>query len=73
MQRAHCEDTHLDFGGTVREFIKRDVLPHVLDWEEAEIVPRSFFGRAGAQGLLGFQAPKSSGVLACATTGSTRS
>ncbi len=57
MRRSHHEDHHNVFAETVREFVKREVTPYYAEWEEAGIVPREVFARAGAQGLLGFQAP----------------
>jgi acyl-CoA dehydrogenase len=63
MQRVHYEDEHLAFAQTVREFVKREVTPYYLDWEDAGIVPREVFARAGAQGLLGFQAPEQYGGI----------
>jgi acyl-CoA dehydrogenase len=63
MQRVHYESSHLRFADTVREFVKREVTPHYLKWEDAGIVRRAVFAKAGAQGLLGFQAPEEYGGI----------
>jgi alkylation response protein AidB-like acyl-CoA dehydrogenase len=61
MEREHYEEQHEEFAAIVREFVRREVAPGYLKWEEAGIVPRSLFARAGAHGLLGFQAPAAYG------------
>jgi acyl-CoA dehydrogenase len=63
MLRVHYEPSHLDFAATVREFVRREVTPNYLEWEDAGIVPREVFAKAGAQGLLGFQAPEEFGGI----------
>jgi acyl-CoA dehydrogenase len=37
----------------VRQFVEREVAPHLADWERAGEVPRSLHERAAAAGLLG--------------------
>ncbi len=37
----------------VRQFVEREVTPHLADWERAGEVPRSLHERAAAAGLLG--------------------
>jgi alkylation response protein AidB-like acyl-CoA dehydrogenase len=63
VQRTHYDEHHLAFADTVREFAKREVAPHFLEWEHDGIVPRKIFELAGAQGLLGFQADPEYGGL----------
>jgi acyl-CoA dehydrogenase len=45
----------------VREFVVREVLPHLEAWERAGEVPRSLHEKAGAAGLLGIGYPEEAG------------
>lgn len=63
MQRIHYDEQHQAFADIAREFAKREIVPHFLDWEGEGIVPRTVFELAGAQGLLGFQADEAFGGL----------
>ncbi|MGD9968059.1 MAG: acyl-CoA dehydrogenase family protein [Hyphomonadaceae bacterium] len=38
---------------SVREFVQREIAPHVLEWERAGETPRELFRKMGALGLLG--------------------
>lgn len=46
---------------TAREFVRREVAPHLQDWEDAGEIPRDLHAKAGAQGLLGVSFPESVG------------
>lgn len=46
---------------TVRRFVTADVLPHLVQWEEAGELPRSLSKRAGELGLIGLTYPESAG------------
>lgn len=46
---------------SVREFVAREVAPHLGDWERAGEVPRALHERAGAAGLLGIGFPEEVG------------
>lgn len=46
---------------TVREFARREVVPHLEAWERAGEVPRELHGRAAAAGLLGAGYPEAAG------------
>ncbi|MGK5091380.1 acyl-CoA dehydrogenase family protein [Deltaproteobacteria bacterium TL4] len=37
---------------TVREFVKREILPHLQEWEEAELFPRELYHKAAECGIL---------------------
>jgi len=43
------------------EFTRREVAPHLADWEAARAVPRSLHRSAAAQGLLGISFPEEQG------------
>ena len=46
---------------SVREFIKKEVLPYINDWEEAGEFPREIYKKAGDMGLLGIGFPEEYG------------
>lgn len=46
-------DTLAEYRTLVREFVAREVAPHHAQWEQAGIVPRDFWRRAGDAGLVG--------------------
>ncbi len=45
----------------MRQFVEREVRPHVDEWEEAEQFPRALFRRFGELDLLGLQVPAAYG------------
>src|SRR4029453_2631523 len=45
----------------VRNFLAKEVVPHHKAWEEAGIVDRSVWLKAGQQGLLGMDVPEEDG------------
>ncbi|MGV9410990.1 acyl-CoA dehydrogenase family protein [Nocardia sp. NPDC003693] len=63
MERGHYDDDHLAFAELARGFVRKQLAPHYLAWEDAGIVPREIFARAGELGLLGFAAPLEYGGL----------
>jgi acyl-CoA dehydrogenase len=52
---------HEAFRQTVRQFVQREVAPHVAAWDEAGSFPRELYLRAGAIGLLGIGYPEALG------------
>jgi alkylation response protein AidB-like acyl-CoA dehydrogenase len=56
-ERAVYQEEHQIYRDSVRKFIKAEVMPHFPRWEEAGIVDRSLWDRAGAAGLLCPQVP----------------
>ncbi len=61
MKRQHYETEHLAFGEAVRSFLEKEVVPHVLEWEDAGITPREIFSAAGSNGFLGMAVPEQYG------------
>ena len=61
MQRTLFEDEHELFRDSVRAFIAKELVPHHEAWEEAGIVDRDLFTKAGAQGFLGMAVPQDLG------------
>jgi long-chain-acyl-CoA dehydrogenase len=59
--RALFDDEHESFRDSVREFLTREVTPHIEEWEEAGDIPRSVWSRAGEQDMLGLPVPEEYG------------
>ncbi|MDG9722865.1 acyl-CoA dehydrogenase family protein [Streptomyces sp. DH41] len=53
MDRALFETEHRDFRTMVRDFVTKEVQPHLPAWEQAGAVDRTLYEKAGAVGLLG--------------------
>lgn len=45
----------------VRDFARKEIAPHALEWDEAQHFPRELFARLGELGLLGVVIPESYG------------
>jgi alkylation response protein AidB-like acyl-CoA dehydrogenase len=61
MRRRLFSDEHDLFRDSFRTFVEREMVPHHLEWDQAGIVPRQLFARAGASGFLGMSAPEQYG------------
>ena len=46
---------------TAREFVRREIAPHLQDWEDAGSIPRELHAKAAKQGLLGVSFPEEVG------------
>src|SRR3989304_4606633 len=46
---------------TAREFVDKELVPHVREWEEKGEVPRSFYDKMAALGFLGAPVPEKYG------------
>lgn len=50
---------HLEFIRTsARDFARTHILPHVMEWDEAQIFPRELFRKMGEYGFLGVLVPE---------------
>ncbi|MCW8085555.1 acyl-CoA dehydrogenase family protein [Sabulicella glaciei] len=54
---------HEMFRGQVRRFVEREIMPHHAAWEEAGVVPREAWHKAGAAGLLLCNIPEEYGGM----------
>jgi alkylation response protein AidB-like acyl-CoA dehydrogenase len=61
MERTLFDADHELFRASVRGFIAKELVPHHEEWEQAGIVDRAVFRKAGAQGFLGMAAPEAHG------------
>jgi alkylation response protein AidB-like acyl-CoA dehydrogenase len=61
VQSALYEAEHDAFRAMLRDFLAKEVVPHHAAWEEAGVVDRSVWLKAGEQGLLGMDVPEEYG------------
>ncbi len=59
--RPIFEADHQLFRETAREFVQREIVPNIDKWEQAGIVDKAMFRKAGASGLLGMAIPEEFG------------
>lgn len=52
---------HQQFRAALREFVAREITPHVHDWDEAGTFPRELYRRAAALGVQGLGMPEAYG------------
>lgn len=52
---------HEQFRKTVREFVTREIIPFINEWDEAEEFPRALYRQAAEIGLLGIGYPEEYG------------
>ncbi|MGV8079225.1 MAG: acyl-CoA dehydrogenase family protein [Syntrophales bacterium] len=57
MDILNYTEEHKMFRDTLRKFVANELVPHVEEWEEAGIVPRSAWQKMGQQGFLGTTVP----------------
>lgn len=50
---TNFNETHEMMRQSVRKFVEKEILPNIVDWEEAGEFPRDLYQKAGAAGILG--------------------
>jgi len=63
MEILNYSEEHRIFRNSLRRYLEKEVIPHVEEWEEAGIVPKSAWQGMGAQGFLGMGVPEEYGGL----------
>ncbi|NMM83715.1 acyl-CoA dehydrogenase [Rhodococcus sp. SRB_17] len=61
MQRNIFNDDHDAFRDSVRQFIAKEIVPNLADWEEAGCIPRDFYRKTAEIGINGLQVPEEFG------------
>jgi citronellyl-CoA dehydrogenase len=61
MLQTFFKEEHEIFRKTFREFVAKELAPHVDEWERAELFPREVFTRMGKLGFLGMGFPEDVG------------
>jgi alkylation response protein AidB-like acyl-CoA dehydrogenase len=46
-------DTQLMIAQSIREFANKEILPHIMEWDEAQIFPVPLFKKLGEMGFMG--------------------
>jgi alkylation response protein AidB-like acyl-CoA dehydrogenase len=59
--RSLYSEEHEIFRDSVRRFIATELEPHVDEWDEKQLIPKSFWLKAGAAGLLAVTVPEKYG------------
>ena len=63
MEIINYSDEHKIFRDSLKKFLEKEVIPHIEEWEEAHIVPRSVWKKMGEQGFLCTSVPEEYGGL----------
>lgn len=58
-------EEHRMFRDSLRKFVEKELIPHVEEWEEAGIVPKSVWKKMGDQGFLCTSVPEEYGGPGC--------
>ena len=61
MKREIYDEDHEAFRSSVREFLDREVVPHLDEYQSAHALSREFWLAAGKQGFLGLEVPEQYG------------
>ncbi|WP_148573915.1 acyl-CoA dehydrogenase family protein [Nocardioides caldifontis] len=61
MRRSIYDEDHEAFRSSVREFLERQVTPHLEEHQREKQIPREFWIEAGKQGFLGLEIPEQYG------------
>ena len=60
-RRALFADEHNDYRESYARFLHNEVVPHLGEWERAQIVPRELFTKCAAHGFLAMEVPEQYG------------
>lgn len=63
MDIINYSDEHKIFRDSLKKFLDKEVVPHIEEWEEAGIVPKSIWKKMGEQGFLCTSVPEEYGGL----------
>ena len=63
MDIINYSEEHKIFRDSLKKFLDKEVVPHIEEWEEAGIVPRSIWKKMGEQGFLCTSVPEEYGGL----------
>jgi long-chain-acyl-CoA dehydrogenase len=61
MRRTQFTDEHDLFRESFRTFVEREIAPHDQEWNEAGVVSRDLFAKAGTAGFIGMAVPEEFG------------
>jgi alkylation response protein AidB-like acyl-CoA dehydrogenase len=55
------DENHVMIEQMVRDFAKKEILPHVMEWDESQTFPREVFTKLGELGMMGVLVPQEYG------------
>ena len=61
MRRMIFDEEHDLFRASIRQFVEKEIAPHVDRWEREGVMEREVFTKAGANGFLAMDAPEEFG------------
>jgi acyl-CoA dehydrogenase len=61
MEILHYTEEHKIFRESLRRFLEKEIVPHIEEWEEAGIVPKSYWKKMGDNGFLSTWVPEEYG------------
>src|SRR6476646_7582465 len=61
MLTTFFREEHEIFRKTLRDWVQKELVPHVEEWEKAELFPNEVFKKAGQMGFLGASYPEDVG------------
>ncbi|MGD0276327.1 MAG: acyl-CoA dehydrogenase family protein [Syntrophales bacterium] len=61
MDILNYTEEHKMFRDSLRKFLEKEIIPHIEEWEEARIVPKSTWKKMGEQGFLCTTVPEEYG------------
>jgi acyl-CoA dehydrogenase len=63
MKSIYIDDDLAAIRAQVREYVEREVVPHVADWEAEGVVPRALLDEMGRLGFFGLRIPEEYGGI----------
>jgi acyl-CoA dehydrogenase len=63
MKSIYIDDDLAAIRAQVREYVEREVVPHVADWEAERVVPRALLDEMGRLGFFGLRIPEEYGGI----------
>ncbi|WP_422859298.1 acyl-CoA dehydrogenase family protein [Flagellimonas sp. S174] len=63
MNNTYYNEEHKLFRDSLRDFLQKEVVPHVDDWEQTGVIDRSIWKKFGDMGYLGLKYPETYGGL----------
>jgi alkylation response protein AidB-like acyl-CoA dehydrogenase len=61
MKSLYFKEEHQLFRDSVRQFMEKEVIPHIETWENQRQIPKDIFKKMGNQGYLGLNFPEEYG------------
>ena len=61
MHQAHFTEEHQLFRDGLRDFLQKEVVPHIDEWEKTGTIPREIWPKFGEMGYFGLRTPEAYG------------